>query len=117
ETAEIVPAGAPAPEAEAPAEKSLLGLTVRVLDDEVRGELNLPSSLSGLVVSAINESSEAYEKGLRTGDVITEASQQAVEAIADLEARIDEAKEAGRKSIVLLVRRDGQSRFFPLNVE
>ncbi|MEM8978416.1 MAG: Do family serine endopeptidase [Pseudomonadota bacterium] len=120
ETAEgLVPAGAPAPEAEpkAPVEKSFLGLTVTVINDELRGDLNLADGLTGLVVTSINEDADAFQKGLRSGDVITEASQQAVATIADLETRISEAKEAGRKSIVLLVNRAGQARFFPLNVE
>ena len=65
---------------------------------------------------SVDETSEAWEKGLRAGDVITEAGQQKVTGIADLEARIDEAKEAGRKSLLLLVRRSGEPRFVALNL-
>ena len=60
--------------------------------------------------------SEAYEKGLRAGDVITEAGQQKVGSIADFEARLDEVKEAGRKSLLLLVRRAGDPRFVALSL-
>ena len=62
----------------------------------------------------MNPGSPAEEKGLVAGDVITEAGQQKLTEIADLEARIDEAREAGRKSLLLLVRRGGEPRFVAL---
>ena len=65
----------------------------------------------------MDEASEAYEKGLRAGDVITEAGQQEVTSMSDLEDRIAEAREAGRKSILLLVRRAGEPRFVALPVD
>jgi len=97
-------------------EKQLLGLSVSVLTEELRGELNVPAGTDGLVIMSVDEASEAWEKGLRAGDVITEAGQQKVAEIADLEARIDEAQEAGRKSLLLLVRRSGEPRFVALNL-
>ena len=97
-------------------EKELLGLSVGILTDKVRGELNLPAGTDGLVILSVDEVSEAWEKGLRPGDVITEAGQQKVSTINELEARIAEAKEAGRKSLLLLVRRNGDPRFVALNL-
>ena len=63
------------------------------------------------------ETSEAFEKGLRAGDIITEAGQQKVTSIDDLEARVEAAKDAGRKSLLLLVRRAGDPRFVALSLE
>ena len=57
------------------------------------------------------------EEGMRPGDVITEAGQQAVTTTDELNARIEEAKSAGRKSILLLVRRGGDPRFVALSIE
>ena len=51
------------------------------------------------------------------GDVIVEAGQQKVLSISDLQDRLSEAKAAGRKSILLLVRREGDPRFVALSVE
>ena len=65
----------------------------------------------------IDETSEAYEKGLRSGDVITEAGQQKVDSLSGFEARIEEAREAGRKSLLLLVRRAGDPRFVALSLQ
>ena len=109
-----IPAAQPAPE---PAEAQVLGMTVTMLTPEIAEGLGLSGSITGLAVTAVDEATEAFEKGIRSGDVITEAGQQPVAAPADLEARIAEAKEAGRKSLLLLVRRGGDPRFVALSVE
>ncbi len=95
-------------------QKSVLGMTLGALDDAIRGELGLNPGDKGLAVLAVEEDSEAFEKGMRQGDVITEAGQLAVEDIAGFEKMIDEAREAGRKSMLLLVRRGGEPRFLAL---
>lgn len=112
-------AGAPAVEddvAPETVEKEILGLTIGTLTDEMRDELNAPDDAGGVVILSVDETSEAWEKGLRGGDIITEAGQQKVIVIGDFEDRIAEAKEAGRKSLLLLVRRNGQPRFVALNL-
>ena len=101
----------------APEQQTLMGLTLSPLDDELRAQLELPEDTIGLVVQDIDPVSEAYEKGLRAGDVITEAGQQALNTVADLESRIADAREAGRKSLLLLVRSNGQPRFVALSLE
>lgn len=98
-------------------EKQILGLTLSTLNDELRGQLDLADDATGLVVTDIDTLSEAHEKGMRAGDVITEAGQQSVTSISDLEDRLSEAREAGRKSVLLLVRRAGEPRFVALPIE
>ncbi len=112
------PAAAPedAPQ-DAPAQTSMLGLTLTPLTDEIREELGADAGTDGLAVTEVDEASEAFEKGLRTGDIITEAGQQKVTSIADLEARIEAAQDAGRKSLLLLVRRAGDPRFVALTLD
>ena len=72
---------------------------------------------SDVLFSDLDEASEAYEKGLRAGDLITEAGQQKVRSLSDLDSRIEDAREAGRKSLLLLVRRGGEPRFVALGLE
>jgi serine protease Do len=111
----------PASQTEESQEESLsgemLGLTLSPLDDEMRESLGLSGGMDGLAVVDVDQASEAYEKGLRSGDVITEAGQSAVATVADLADRVDAAREAGRKSILLLVRRGGDPRFVALTIE
>ncbi len=61
--------------------------------------------------------SEAADKGIAKDDVIAEAGQQKVLTLKDLQDRIAEAKDAGRKSLLLLVRRAGEPRFVALSVQ
>ena len=102
---------------EAPITTDLLGLTISGMTDELRDQLGLAKDAEGLVVTSVAEDSEAFEKGLRVGDIITEAAQESVASIADLNGRVEAAREAGRKSLVLLVRRDGDPRFVALTLD
>ncbi|MBT8426178.1 MAG: DegQ family serine endoprotease [Silicimonas sp.] len=100
-----------------PVTGDVLGLTVSNMTDELREQLGLAEDSEGLVVADVDEASEAYEKGLRAGDIITEAGQEKVASVKDLEDRIENAREAGRKSLLLLVRREGDPRFVALSLE
>lgn len=104
---------------EAPVEENadILGLTISPVTEALRADLGLEPDTEGLVVTEVDEASEAYAKGLRAGDLITEAGQQQVTAISDLEDRMEEARTAGRKSLLLLVRRGGDPRFVALSLE
>ncbi len=113
-----IPVAQPGPDnPAAPVEKTILGLTLTPLSDELRDQLELDNTAKGLVVINIDELSEAYEKGMRAGDVITEAGQQKVASLTDLDERIAEAKDAGRKSLLMLVRSSGDPRFVALSIE
>ena len=102
------------PEAEV---SSLLGLTVTPLTDDIRQELGADASMQGLAVTNVEDGSEAFEKGLRTGDILTEAGQQKISTIAELNERVEAARDAGRKSLLLLVRRAGDPRFVALTLD
>ncbi len=95
----------------------VMGMTLTPVTDELREQLELAAKSEGLVVTDVDPLSEAHEKGMRAGDVITEAGQQQVMTLAALEDRFEEAREAGRKSILLLVRRSGEPRFVALSLE
>ncbi len=99
-----------------PEQLELLGLTLTPLSDEMREELGTPEGTEGIAIVGVDEASEAFEKGLRSGDVITEAGQQKVDSLSGLQARIEEAKEAGRKSLLLLIRRGADPRFVALSL-
>ncbi len=118
EEAEAQPASAAKEAApEEPAEAEVLGLTVQPMTDEIAKSLNLPAGAGGLVVMDVDAASDAGAKGLAAGDVIVEVGQQKVNSIADLQARVAEAKDGGRKSVLVLVRREGNPRFVALSIE
>ena len=115
ETSEAVAFPASSDQAE-PEQSEILGLTLSEITPELTDQFSLTVE-TGLVITAIDPTSEAASKGLLEGDVITEAGQEAVASVSDLEARIAAATDAGRKSLLLLVRRGGDPRFVALVLE
>jgi len=107
--------GAP-PDDAAPPEQTVLGMTVAVVDRMLRERFALPDEVRGLVVVDVEDDSDAFLKGVRPGDVITEVGQEVVASPEDMRDRIEAAEQAGRNSILMLVRRDGQPRFVALNL-
>ena len=116
EEAEAVPVAAGRDAPEEAEEQELLGVRVQPLTEEMREQLGLSGGVEGLAVVDVDGESEAYEKGIRSGDVITEAGQEKVASVADLETRVEAARDAGRKTVLLLIRREGDPRFVALPV-
>ena len=112
--AETLPASVEDP---APVQSEMLGLALSEVTDELKQQFQLGDTVTGLVITAVDPLSDASEKGIIAGDMITEAGQQPVATVADFTARIDEATAAGRTSLLLLVRRGGDPRFVALSIE
>ena len=105
------------PEQPAPAPEGVVGLMLLEIDDALREEKSLPETAKGLLVVGVEESSDAYAKDIREGDIITDAGQETVETVEAFKARLEATKEAGRSTILLLVRRDGQPRFVVVEIK
>ncbi len=101
--------------AEAP-QFSIQGLLLGQMTTEYRERFMINSDTDGVVVLEVEESSQAAEKGLRPGDVIVEVSQNPVHVPKDVVDRIEAARDAGRRSILLLVRSGGSGRFVALTL-
>ncbi|MBA3324950.1 MAG: Do family serine endopeptidase [Rhodobacteraceae bacterium] len=112
-------AAAAGPEGDAaPAEEAtkVLGISVKPVNGDLRERFGLGSDVEGLVVVRVEDSSDAFDKGIREGDVITEVGQEPVTTPRELRERIKSAEEAGRNSILLLVSREDTPRFVALNL-
>ena len=90
---------------------SALGLTLAPVDRATRARYGLPKDATGALVASVTEGGDAADKGLQAGDVITRVNQAAVTDPADVVRAVEKAKEAHRKSILLLVERQGNQRF------
>jgi serine protease Do len=106
-----------APEAPAAEHPHVLGMTLGALDEGERRRLSLPSEARGALVLGVKDSSDAGDKGLRAGDLIVRAGDTDVGAPSDVQAAVTHAKQAGRSSILLGVRRDGRTSFVPIKLE
>jgi len=115
--AQADPAGDKSTTPAEPQSSVILGVTLQTYTDEMAADLGLQPGEKGLVVMDVDVASEAYTKGLRQGDLITEAGQQKVATLQDMQDRVTEAKDAGRKSLLLLVRTQGDPRFVALSLD
>jgi serine protease Do len=93
-----------------------LGLTLSNITPELKEKFSLGGD-KGVVVLDVAKDSPAAEKGFKAGDVIMEASQEEVKSTSQVTGKIDDAKKAGRKSILLLVERLGDLRFVALRLD
>jgi len=105
----------PASTAPEPQVAQLLGLTLSDVTAELAEQFALGDA-TGLVITAVDPASDAAAKGLMPGDLIAEAGQQPVATAEELSARIDAAVAAGRRSVLLLIRRGGDPRFVALQI-
>ena len=68
------------------------------------------------MVGAVDQNSDAGQKGLKRGDVIVRAGNRPVASASDLAAEVDAAQKAGRTSVLVGVYRAGRTTFLPLKV-
>ena len=94
-----------------------LGLTLSDITPELKEKFSLADDAKGVVVVDVVKESPAAEKGLKAGDVIMEAAQEEIKNATQVAGKIDDAKRSGRKSILLLVERQGDLRFIALRLD
>ncbi|WP_404385256.1 DegQ family serine endoprotease [Caenispirillum salinarum] len=108
--------GAPEPE-QTGSEVPALGLSVQPLDMEAREMYGIPDDVrSGVVVSDLSADSDAAQKGIRPGDVIAEVNQTRVSSAGEIREQVAQARDNGRKSVLLMVQGDTGSRFVAVRI-
>ena len=84
-----------------------LGLKLSPITPKLREKYSLAKDAKGAVITNVDETGRAAEKGLRPGDVIVEINKEEVLAPAEVVKQVAAAKKAGRKIVLLLI--EGQS--------
>ena len=74
-------------------------------------------SKEGVAVSGVDPNSKAADQGLKRGDVIIEVNGKAVSTPDDVSDTIRDAREKGRKNVLLQVRSRDQQRFLALPID
>ncbi len=91
----------------APVAGFLQGVRAEPLNDELRAEYKVESTIEGLIVTEVDENSPAFKVGLQEGDVITRVNNQPVKSIAEARVLKGESGEA----VHLKIMREGQTKF------
>jgi serine protease Do len=95
-----------------------LGLDLAALSKDLRSKYKIKDSVKGVIITGVDNASDAAEKRLSAGDVIVEVAQEAVSNAADIKKRVDQMKKDGKKSVLLLVANgEGELRFVALSVQ
>jgi len=94
--------------------EGLAGIEVGEVDARARREMGIPSDVRGAVVTGVEPESQAYEAGLRPGDVILEINKQKTSTPRDVTEAIRKAK-GGR--LLMRVWGRGGGRFIVIEPE
>ena len=100
-----------------PSETDMLGMSLTPLTPEMAQELGVSRDTKGVAITGVDPEGAAADKGLAPGDVITDVNQQKVTTIKELQDRVAEARDAGRKSVLMLIRRGGEPLFVALSLD
>jgi serine protease Do len=77
------------------ASERFLGLRVEDLTARLLQEVELPRDTTGVIVTRVSRVSEAYQKGIGEGDIITEVNREAVEDVGEYRRVIRKIDEGG----------------------
>jgi serine protease Do len=92
-----------------------LGVTVATITDELRQRFELAESTTkGVVIVEVAEGSSANSESIRPGDVIVEVGQEEVSSPAEVNVKVNAAQQEDKKSVLLLIDRQGDLRFVAL---
>lgn len=95
-----------------------LGLAVQPLTPAIARQVGVPPTTRGLVIGAVDPSSDAAAQGLRRGDVILSVNGRPASAVDDIRTAVAEATRASRSSVLLFVQRGSQPpRYFGVKLK
>lgn len=97
-----------------PKENAILGLHLSPVDKTLQKRYDIEKEVTGLVIDKVESKSEAANKGLRRGDVITSLNQDKITSLEQFKTLLEQAEKAKRKSVLLLINRQGNTQFITL---
>ena len=92
-----------------------LGFDVANLSPSLRNQLGLPEGREGIVVTGVKGTSDAYQNGLRRGDVIIEVNHQAISDVGDFNRAMSGVSSGNQ--VLLVVITEGHTRYVTFEVE
>lgn len=94
-----------------------LGLAVIPVTPTIARQLGMGEDTHGVVITQVDDSSDAAAKGLQRGDIILSANNKAVATRAELDAIVSAARAEHREAVLLRIQRRGQPPvYFPVRL-
>ena len=91
-----------------------LGFSVANIDENTASQYNLDQSMSGVVVTSVDQTSEAYGAGLRVGDVIRSFDQNRIHNVKEFSEYTSGLKKG--EAVLMRVTRQGGTFFIAFRV-
>jgi serine protease Do len=94
-----------------------IGMSLAKVTAELRRDLELPEDTKGVVVVDVDEGGPAAKRGVQAGDVVAAIGRDAITAPEQVPDKVEAARKAGRKLVLVKIERDGAAQFVALPVD
>ncbi|KQZ31387.1 trypsin-like peptidase domain-containing protein [Caulobacter sp. Root1472] len=108
--------GADAPAKPQVQKSEALGMTLVPIDESARRTYSIDPAVRGVLIDGVKANSDAGEKGLRKGDVLTSVNGEPVASAAQVSSAVEAAKKLQRPSVNLRIIRAGRPTIVPLKI-
>lgn len=93
-----------------------LGISVAALTAETRQTFRVPEQAQGVVVVGVQPGGAGAQENLQPGDLIVEVGQEQVGSPPEVLAKVEQARDEDKRSVLVLVNRQGDLRFVALRL-
>ena len=97
--------------------ETVQGMELLPLNNDLRRRFRIEEDVNGVLIGRVASSSAARQAGIRPGTVILRVNQMPVEEVDDVVSAIEDAVEAGRGSILMLIHYRGNTVHIPLRLD
>jgi serine protease Do len=94
-----------------------VGLSLIEITEENAHRFDVPAGVVGLLVQRVEPLSEAFEAGIRRGQVLLELNRRPVQRVAAFRERLEEARRVGVVAVLTLDPEEGQRMIRTLRVD
>lgn len=93
-----------------------MGISVAALTAETRQTFRVPEQAQGVVVVGVQPGGAGAQENLQPGDLIVEVGQEQVGSPPEVLAKVEQARDEDKRSVLVLVNRQGDLRFVALRL-
>jgi serine protease Do len=102
------------PDTTKPIDVSGLGIKIAPISQDLKDKFQLNADQKGVVITDVSPGGSAADRGLKPGDVIVEVQQGEVSSPDDVRKRVDAARKADRRVVLMLIQRQDGVQYLTL---